>query len=137
MYELDGMLMFKDRIVIPQSKGSSILKKLHSGHQGVSKMKERGIKDYWWPMMCDDIEQMRAGCSSCDLVSPSQPASPPQVLRQPDYPLHMISSDYFEYEGHQFVLMVDRYSSWPVVMRANRGNAAGNISSFMDVQQNW
>ena len=41
LYELDGVLMLNDRIVIPAAIRPDILKLLHAAHQGVDRMKAR------------------------------------------------------------------------------------------------
>ena len=49
---------------------------------------------------------------------------PPVSLRKPEYPFQKGSADFFDLEGHQFLVIIDRYSGWPVVARMNKGNAA-------------
>ena len=34
---------------------------------------------------------------------------------KPDYPMQLISSDYFYYAGKKYLVIVDRYSGWPVI----------------------
>ena len=34
---------------------------------------------------------------------------------KPDYPMQLLSSDYFYYAGKTYLLIVDRYSNWPVI----------------------
>ena len=41
LYTVDGVVMYKDRIVIPQSLRKNVLKILHSAHQGISSMMSR------------------------------------------------------------------------------------------------
>ena len=46
---------------------------------------------------------------------------PPSDLTLPDYPFQMISSDYFTYNSKEYVVIVDRYSNWPMVYRSESG----------------
>ena len=47
--------------------------------------------------------------------APSQPAAPSKAVPTPDYPFQQVVSDYFHYAGKEYLLVVDRYSGWPVV----------------------
>ena len=47
--------------------------------------------------MTPAITEIRARCSSCNRVVPSQPDAPPTPTIQPDYPFQCIAADYFTY----------------------------------------
>merc|ERR1711888_45545 len=49
LYELDGVLMLSDRIVVPVSLRPAILRLLHAAHQGVDRMKARATATVYWP----------------------------------------------------------------------------------------
>ena len=40
---------------------------------------------------------------------------------QPDFPFHYIAADYFTYRGRIYLVVVDRYSNWPIVEQAANG----------------
>ena len=61
------------------------------------------------------IKQIRNKCKSCTEHAPSQPSAPPQPLAQPDYPFQFLVSDYFQYAGHNYLVIADRFSGWPSV----------------------
>ena len=48
------------------------------------------------------------------------PAVAPPV---PDYPFQQAGSDYFHHGGKDYVVVVDRYSGWPVVRQSKSGTA--------------
>ena len=72
----------------------------------------------WWPGITGDIEKIRENCRSCDKVVPSQPAAPPTPPPSPD------CSDYLSYEGHHYLIIVDRFSSWISVKKVKGTGAA-------------
>ena len=55
-------------------------------------------------------------------MAPSQPNAPPTPPTQPAYPFQCICADYFIYKGINYLVIVDRYSNWPVVERATDGS---------------
>ena len=46
---VDGMLLTGSRLIIPSSMRPEILQCLHSGHQGITKCRERAKQSVWWP----------------------------------------------------------------------------------------
>jgi hypothetical protein len=46
---------------------------------------------------------------------------PPSDITPPDYPFQMSCSDYFHYSDKDYVVIVDRYSNWPMVFRSESG----------------
>ena len=106
------VVMYKDRVVVPSSLRSEVLEVLHGGNGGVTSMTARAGTSVWWPGITADIDKVRQSCRSCDQVAPSQPAAPPTPPPSPDYPFQMVCSDFMNYKGHDYCVMVDRFSSW-------------------------
>lgn len=125
----DGVILYHDRIVIPPSLRGQVLQALHSAHQGVSQMCSRAENSFFWPGMTPAITDMRALCSSCNRMAPSQPSAPPTPPMTPVYPFQCLVADYFHYRGHNYLVAVDRYSNWPIVEEASNG-AAGLVAAL-------
>ena len=109
------------RIVVPPSLRQPVLNALHAAHQGVSAMRARAIDSVYWPDITNDIARIRDQCTHCHRMAKSNPMQPPSDLTLPDYPFQMISSDYFTYNSKEYVVIVDRYSNWPMVYRSESG----------------
>ena len=73
---LEGVLMYKNRAVVPSSLQDEVLVALHSAHQGVAGMFRRAETCVYWPGMTRDIKNVRERCVSCNTVAPSNPAQP-------------------------------------------------------------
>ena len=125
----DGVILYKDRVVIPPSLRDRVLQSLHSAHQGVSQMCARADSSFFWPGMTPAITDLRSKCSACNRMAPSQPSAPPTPPSVPVYPFQCVAADYFTYRGRSFLVMVDRYSGWPIVEQAADG-AAGLIAAL-------
>ena len=48
---IDEILVYDDRIVIPQSERLDVLRRLHQGHLAITKCRERAKQLVWWPGM--------------------------------------------------------------------------------------
>ena len=67
------------------------------------------------------IQATRANCSHCNRMAPSQAALPPTPPTLPEYPFQCICADYFHYQSCTYLVIIDRYSNWPIVERAKDG----------------
>jgi len=119
---VDGVVIYKDRIVIPQSLRQDILTALHSAHQGVTSMTSRAETSVFWPGITSDITSLRNNCNHCNRMAPSQPSAPPVPPVYPLYPFQCVCADYFHHKGTNYLVIVDRYSNWPIVEKATNGS---------------
>ena len=108
-------------MVVPESLRERVLSTLHSAHQGTTSMRLRAEKNMFWPNMATDIANTRNHCTSCDAQFPSQSAEPPITPAPPEYPFQHICSDYLSVAGHNFCLVVDRFSNWLQVYTGKGG----------------
>ncbi|XP_033112599.1 uncharacterized protein K02A2.6-like [Anneissia japonica] len=127
-----GVVIYKDRIVIPPRLCQEVLKALHAAHQGVSSMVARAESSLFWPGITRDIQAYRERCSHCNRMTPSQPAAPPYPPMYPTYPFKCICADFFHHKGNSYLVIVDKYSNWPIIERTSDG-AHGFITSLRQV----
>ena len=127
LHTVDGVVLYKDRVVIPTSLRLEILNALHAAHQGVTSMISRAEVSVFWPGITPAITSHRAGCNHCNRIAPSNPSAPPYPLISPDYPFQCVCADFFHYKGVNYLVIVDRYSNWPIVERSLDG-ASGLIT---------
>ena len=110
-----GIIMFKNRIVIPKALRENLLNVLHSAHQGVEGMRSRASNSIYWPGLNLAIRQKREGCQICNTIAPSHPREPLQLIPPSLYPFHHICMDAFVMNGRHYFAIVDRYSSWLII----------------------
>ena len=118
---VDGVVCHGDRVIIPAALRPQCLTALHAAHQGTSGMTARATSSLYWPGMTADIAATRQGCSTCNGNAPSQPAMPSVTPEEPEYPFQHVCADFFHHEGSAYVVLVDRYSGWPIVAPAING----------------
>ena len=132
IYCLDGVIMTGHRIIVPKALQPLILEALHAAHQGVSAMSARAADSIFWPNISIDIQRIRDECTHCHRVAKSHAMQPPSDITPPEYPFQKICSDYFSYNNRDFVVIVDRYSNWPMVF-PSEGGAEGLIKRLREV----
>ena len=115
LHTSDGVVLYKDRVVIPPTLRHEVLESLHSAHQGVTAMTARAESSIFWPGITPAISNIRSTCQQCNRIAPSNPSAPPTPLANPEYPFQCVCADFFHYKGCNFLLEVDRYSNWPIV----------------------
>ena len=88
----NGLLLCGNRIVIPKELRKTMLKRIHTGHQGITKCRERARQSIWWPRISSDIEEMVTKCVICSSFrsSSSEPLIPTKF---PQYPWQKLGSD--------------------------------------------
>ena len=57
LFTHDGVILYEDRVVIPQSLRPTVLDILHSAHRGTSAMEMRARATVFWPGMIADIQK--------------------------------------------------------------------------------
>ena len=111
----EGVVMFKSRVVIPKKLRQHVLNLLHSAHQGVEGMRARAAVSVYWPGMNSSIAQIRRNCKFCDSIAPSHPRQPLHPLPPSEYPFQFICADAFELKGHQYLVVIDKFSGWLIL----------------------
>lgn len=89
----NGLVLYNDRIVIPQQLRSEILQHIHVGHQGIVKCKakckcrsQRAKCSVWWPGLSSEIRQMVTACVHCQELKPTQRREPLLTTTLPSQP---------------------------------------------------
>ena len=131
LYTVDGVICRGDRIVIPTELRPACLDALHAAHQDVSKMTARAEASIFWPGITKDIAATRDSCAICNGNAPSQPAMPSITPVEPLYPFQHICADFFHHQGVTYLVLVDRFSNWPVIT-TSRDGATGLTQTLRD-----
>ena len=124
-----GVLYKSHKVVIPLKLQSTMLKKLHQGHQGGESMIRRAQEVMYWPGMQTAILQESAKCSLCASYGPALPKEPMLSHEIPHGPWKFISQDLFKHGGRWYAVTVDHYSDWFEVDLLNEDITAANVIS--------
>lgn len=123
LYITNGVILYKDRVVVPTSLRQSVLEGLHAAHQGVSSMELRAQSIVFWPGMTDDIHSIRSGCRECNRNAPSQAPLPSEPAVPPSTPFEQVFADFFEFGGHHYLVIGDRLSGWSEIFSTPSGSS--------------
>ena len=77
----NGLLLRGTRLVIPANMRNDVLEKIHEGHQGVVKCRERANQTVWWPGLSSQINELVLKCRECikERVNAIEPLMPTRI----------------------------------------------------------
>ena len=127
----DGVILYRDRVVVPPSLRDKVLRILHSAHQGVSSMELRARSIVFWPGMTNDIWAVREHCSACNRSTPSQAATPAIPSPVPSTPFESIFADFFDFGGCHYLVAGDRLSGWVEIFKVPHGTAQAGAQGLI------
>ena len=129
----DRLIFMKDRLVIPSSMRSEILKCIHKGHMGIEKCKFRARSCVYWPSMYNAIEQKVQSCPVCVAYSKQNQKEPLLPHPIPTRPWEKLGVDYFSLAGKDYLLVVDYYSKYPEVVLVESKTAESTIAVLKSI----
>ena len=113
----EGLLIIDPhRLYIPISSRPDILKTIHQGHCGIQKSWETAKQLYYWPTLKNDLKQLIDRYVPCQRMRPSLPKEP-IITTMAEYPMQKTSADLFQVGSVHYLVMVDRYSGYPLVSK--------------------
>ena len=108
----------------------TILGKIHEGHQGITKYRERAKQSVWWPGLRKQIEDLVEKCDKC--CKESQNRVEPMILSDvPQRPQQTVGSYLFELNGSNYLLVVDYLSAF--VAKLNNTSSASIVNNLKSI----
>ena len=135
---MSGVVMWGNRVVIPQSLRTGLLRELHVEHLGMSKMKSIARSFMWWPGLDKDIESTSKACDSCMATSNDPSVSNTHPWLPTSRPYQRIHVDYAgPVEGHMLLVVVDSFSKWPEVCVTKSTTSQSTINMLRSIFARW
>ena len=106
----EGFILRNEQIVIPPSMRKEMLQKIHEGHLGTTKCKDRARRLLYWPRMSHDITDLISKCNTCLRHRNKQIKEPVMDHEKGEYPWQKLGTDIFCFEGKEYLLVADYYS---------------------------
>lgn len=117
----EDCLMYGTRIVIPDVMQEEVLKILHAGHPGMTKMKNLARRYVYWPEMDKHIETTVRQCDACQRAGKLPQRTTLQPWPNSNGPWKRIHVDYAgPIDNSYYLIVVDAFSKWPEVMETKK-----------------
>ncbi|KAK6490724.1 hypothetical protein HHUSO_G5370 [Huso huso] len=107
-----GILLHGNRITIPKSLRQEIIERLHDGHYGITKCRERAKMSVWWPGIGKEIQNTIQACKVCQEAKPTQHREPLMTTPLPDRPWKRVGADICELQKKHYLIAVDYFSRY-------------------------
>jgi hypothetical protein len=104
-----------------------MLNKIHEGHLGMVKCKQRARDVLYWPGLARELEEKGSKCQVCSEKQRQQPKEPLLPHEPPNRPWAKIGTDLFEMSNQHYLCTVDYYSKWIEVDRLESENSKATI----------
>ncbi|XP_062701081.1 uncharacterized protein K02A2.6-like isoform X1 [Aedes albopictus] len=108
----NGLLFKNHRLVVPTELQSQISKWLHAAHLGIDKTLAKARIQFFWPGMTNDLTELVSSCTICEKFRRNNCKEPLVQGEIPEYPFQQVSTDIYEYGGHDWLVVIDAYSGF-------------------------
>lgn len=129
----NGILIKGERLVIPTAMQGDVLNKLHEGHMGINKCRERASQSVWWPHISQDIKDYIGRCRFCIEKQPAQKKEPLMPSKLPEWPFQRIGADICELHNTHFLICFDYYSRYIEISHLHRMTSAAVIGKLKNL----
>ena len=132
----NNLLLYGNRIVVPEILKRETMEKLHSGHQGITRSRLRAKLSVWWPGISGEIERYIKQCTTCSkhIKNRREPLIPTPL---PEYPWQKVSTDLFQLNKHIYLVVTDYYSRYPEVHKLKDTTSKGVIMCLKEIFGRW
>ncbi|KAK7103074.1 hypothetical protein V1264_021199 [Littorina saxatilis] len=131
--ENQGLLTRGKRIVVPASLQDDILRRIHEGHQGITKCRERMKEAVWWPGISARMKKLVEECKHCQEKRPSQTKEPLIPTELPQRTFQKCGADLCELKGQSYLVLVDYYSRYIELAHLKTITSAEVIKNMKDM----
>ena len=134
----DGCILWGSRVVIPPPGRALLLKELHEGHPGISRMKSLARSYIWWPGLDGDLEREGKSCLTCQVNRNNPPPAPVHPWEWPAKPWSRLHVDYAgPFMGKMFLLIVDAHTKWMDIHITNSSTSQVTIEKLCQSFSNF
>ena len=124
-------LVWGGRIVIPQRLRAGVLRELHEGHLGASKMKNLARRYVWWPGLDAELEGLARDCEFCGEKRGAPPRSELHPWEPAGGPWERLHVDFAgPFRGTSFFVVYDSYTKWLEVVAMGDTGAERSIQEL-------
>lgn len=112
LFEKDGLLFKNDKLIVPKALRKEMINRLHYGHLGIEKTKNKARELLYWPGMSKEIEDAVQNCSTCLEFRKSNIKEPLIQHEIPNAPWIKLGTDLINFKGKDYLLIIDYFSKY-------------------------
>ena len=130
----DGCLLWGSRVIMPPCGRAAVLRLLHQGHPGVTRMKRLACGYVWWPGIDSELEKTVQRCTKCQEHQNLPEKAPMHPWEWPNHPWARIHVDYAgPIEGKMVLIIVDAHSKWIEALVVNSATSQTTMAKLCSV----
>jgi len=128
------VVLWGHRIVVPPQAQEAILKVLHKGHSGSSRIKQLAREYVWWSKLNTDLKNIVSSCERCQITRLLPAKAPFHTWQWPEHPWSRIHVDYAgPFLNKMFLVIIDAHSKWLEVLPVNSATTSATIELLWNV----
>ena len=127
---VQNLILKGTRILIPSRLRLDVLDKIHQGHLGITKCRERAKQSVWWPGLSSQVQDMVQRCRTCAMYLMNRP-EPLLPTSFPERPWQTLAADFFKCENVDYLLVVDYFSRYVEVCAMQKSKTATEVCRAM------
>lgn len=108
----DELVYYNRRLIVPKKLRKNILRLLHETHLGFIKISKIAKELFYWPAITADMKSFISECKICNKYAKSQQRKTIINHQIPELPFNKVGIDIAEYEGKNYLILVDYFSKW-------------------------
>ena len=130
----NGCLLLGLKVVVPKKFQDSVLKLLHKGHPGMTRMKSLARLHVWWPSITTDIETTVQSCTNCAVMARDPLKVHLHSWNFPRKPWQRLHLDFAgPFRGKVWLILIDAYSKWPEVHAMTETTSEATIQQLRKI----
>lgn len=133
----NGLVLYDNRIVVPRALQPEMLQKIHAGHMGIAKCRERAGSSVWWQGIGRDISNMVDSCQFCQQNRPTQRKQPLITTDLPGGPWERIAADMCSHKSQEYLVVTDYYSRYLEVVHMKTTTSHAVVMSMKNLFARW
>lgn len=108
----DGLVWKGHRVIIPETLRLEYMQTVHGVILEPNLPNNMHVAFNFWPTMTKDIDTYITSSATYNSTKPHQQKEPLQLHAVSSLPWSTVAADIFEWNSHQFLVLVDSYSGW-------------------------
>ena len=136
----NGLLLRRERLVIPGPLRKNVLSIAHEVHLGITITKALLRSKVWWPGIDGQVETLISNCDLCQVVGGRSPHKEPlNPTKLPSNPWEQLHIDIYGPlpDGNSIIGIIDETSHWPQVVVVRRCTTANVIKCLQTLFSSW